>query len=269
MSPSLRSGSLTRPCLRPAGSFKIFGSTKFNEYMLYLIYGTDTHKSRKKLHELLDLAKKKRPNAELWKITTENWNEAQFDELLVSQGLFESKYTVVLDNVFEKKDSKIYVLERLEQMAESEQIFLVLEGALDVPSLKKIEKFSKQVQEFVKPEGKKQTYNIFSVADGLLQKDKKNLWISYIDFLSKGGAPEEIHGIFFWQVKNMILASRSENMKDSGLSPYAYKNALTGGRKYRTEELQKMSSELVNMTHKVRQGEGDLEVMLEKWVLSL
>ena len=57
--------------------------------MIYLIYGTDTHKTRKKLHELLDTALKKRPGAELFKITTENWSETQFDELLVSQGLFE------------------------------------------------------------------------------------------------------------------------------------------------------------------------------------
>lgn len=237
--------------------------------MLYLIYGTDTQKSRKKLHELLDLAKKKRPDAELFKITTENWSEGQLDELLISQGLFEQKYTTVLDNLFEKKDFKDFILDRLEGMRDSEQIFLMLEGHVDAPTVKKIEKHAKQVQEFAKAEGKKPAYNIFSVTDGLVQKDKKKLWISYVDFVGKGIAPEEIHGIFFWQVKNMILASRAKDMKDSGLTPYAYKNALTGGRRYKTEELLSMSSGLVHMTHKVRQGEGDLGIMLEKWVLNL
>lgn len=237
--------------------------------MLYLIYGSDTHKARKKLHDLLDLAKKKRPEAELFKITTENWSDTQFDELLVSQGLFEQKYTTVLDNVFEKKEFKEYVLDKLEEMAESEQIFLMLEGAVDASSIKKIEKHAKQVQEFTKAEGKKPTFNIFAVTDGLVQKDKKKLWTSYVDFAQKGVAPEEIHGILFWQVKNMILASRAKDAKDSGLTPYAYKTALSGGRNYKTEELLGMSSGLVNMTHRVRQGEGDLNVMLEKWVLSL
>lgn len=237
--------------------------------MLYLIYGTDAHKSRKKLHELLDLAKKKRPDAELFKITTENWSDGQFDELLLAQGLFEQKYTTVLDNLFEKKDFKVYILEKLEEMRDSEQIFLMLEGAMDAPTVKKIEKHAKQVQEFVKAESKKPAFNIFAVTDGLVQKDKKKLWISYVDFMNKGVAPEEVHGIMFWQVKNMLLASRSENMKDSGLSPYAYKNALSGGRNYKTEELLGMSSSLVDMTHRVRQGEGDLGVMLEKWVLGL
>ncbi len=237
--------------------------------MIYFLYGTDTHKARVKLHELLSLAEKKRPGAELFKITTENWSEAQFDELLVSQGLFEQKYTVVLDNLFEEKDIKGYIMERLENLRDSEQIFLVLEGAVDSVSLKKIEKFAKQTQEFVGKEEKKQNLNIFSVTDGLVEKNKKKLWISYINLLHKGGSPEEIHGILFWQVKNMLLSTLANNQVDTGLSPFVYKNALTGARKYKTEELKSMSSSLVDMTHRVRQGEGDLEIMLEKWVLNL
>jgi DNA polymerase III delta subunit len=237
--------------------------------MLYVIYGTDTHKARAKLHDLLDLAKKKRPEAELFKLTTENWSEGQFDELLVAQGLFEQKYTTILDNLFEKKDIKSYVMERLEGMKESGQIFLMLESSIDATSLKKIEKFSEKVQEFEKPENKKPSLNIFSITDGLVQRDKKKLWISYVDLLGKGAVAEEIHGILFWQVKNMILASRAGSATETGLSPFVYKNALTGARNYKNEDLQKMSSELVDMTHRVRQGSGELEVMIEKWVLGL
>ena len=235
--------------------------------MIYFLYGNDTHKARKKLHELLDIAGKKRPGAELFKITTENWSDAQFDELLVSQGLFESKYTVVLDNIFEKKDCKTYVLDRLEGMRDSEQIFLMLEGSVDAASLKKIKNFAKQVQEFEKLESKKPAYNLFSITDGLLQKDKKTLWVSYIDFLKKGAVAEELHGIFFWQVKNMILANRAKSQTETGLSPFVYKNALTGARKYKDEELLSMSQSLVDMTHRVRSGDGELSIMLEKWIL--
>lgn len=235
--------------------------------MIYFLYGTDTHKARKKLHELLDLAQKKRPGSELFKMTTENWNEAQFDELLVSRGLFESKYTVVLDNLFEKKEIKDYVLERLENLEVSEQIFLILEGKVDAGAAKRIESRAKQSQQFTKIESVKQYSGIFSITDGLLEKDKKNLWISYVDFIGKGFAPEEIHGVFFWQVKNMILASHIGRQSESGLSPFVYKNALSGARKYKTEELTEMSSGLVNMTHRVRRGEGELEIMLEKWIL--
>ncbi len=237
--------------------------------MIYLIYGTDTHRTRNKLHELLEQAKKKRPDAELFKITSENWDEYKFEELLVSQGLFEQKYTVVLDSLFEKKDCKAYVLEKALEMAGSEQIFLILEAALDAASLKKLEKVAKQVQEFKKVENKKPDMNIFSVTHGLVQKNKKSLWVDYIGFLYTGVAPEEIHGIFFWQIKNMLLASLAGSQKETGLSPFVYKNSLTGARNYKTEELKQMSSELVEMTHRVRIGEGNLEIMLEKWVLSI
>jgi DNA polymerase III delta subunit len=237
--------------------------------MYYFLYGTDTHKAREKLHSFLDLAKKKRPDAEVFKMTSENWSEGQFDELLISQGLFEQKYTVVLDNLFEQKEVKEYVLDRLEQLKDSDQIFLFLEGKIDSVSLKKIEKYSEKVQEFEKKTELKKDINVFGINDGLLDKDKKKLWMYYLNLLSEKVPPEEIHGILFWQVKSMILASRSTSSNETGLSPFVYKNALRGSRNYKTEDLQKMSMQLVDMTHQVRTGEGDLGIMLEKWILCL
>ncbi len=237
--------------------------------MIYFLYGKDSIKSRKKLHELLDFAKKKRPDAEAFRLNTETWSETRLEELLFSQGLFDQKYTVVLDNLFEKKDIKVFVLDRLEEMSESDQLFFMIENSVDAASLKKIEKFAKQVQEFEEKVEKKEERSIFSVANGLVERDRKKLWISYLEFLDKGFVPEEIHGIFFWQVKNMILACLAKKQNETGLSPFAYTNALRGSRNYKTEELQKMSQDLVEMTHRVRSGKGDLDIMLEKWVLGI
>jgi len=236
--------------------------------MLYLLYGTDTNKSRSKLHELLDLAQKKRPDAELFRLHAENWSEGQLDELMQSHGLFESKYTVVLDGLLEKKESKSAMLDRLDALRDSDQIFLMIEGTVDAATLKKIEAFAKQVQESALPQNKKPSFNIFSITDKLVQKDKKGLWISYIDLLQKGAGPEEVHGILFWQVKNMLLASRADQ-KETGLSPFVYKNALSGARNFKEEELVSLSSRLVDITHRVRTGKGEMEVMLEKWILEL
>jgi len=233
------------------------------------LYGTDTHKSREKLHELLSLAQKKRPGAEIFKITSENWSEGQLDELVGSQGLFEQKYTVVLDGLFEKKDYKTFLLSRLEELQNYDQIFLMLEGSVDAASVKKIAAHAKQTQEFVKTEEKKESFNIFSITDPLIRKDKKRLWVSYVELLSKDVAAEEIHGIFFWQIKNMLLASRLKDQKETGLSPFVYKNALTGSRNFGNDELVSLSSSLVQITHKVRRGEGEIEVLLEKWILEL
>lgn len=217
----------------------------------------------------MDFAKKKRPEAEIFRLTSENWSEEKLEELLSSQGLFDQKYTVVLDNVFEKKDIKSFVLDKASEMSESEQLFFIIEPGVDAPTLKKIEKVAKQVQEFELTGERKSEYNIFAVANGLVEKDRKKLWVSYLDSIKKGSAPEEIHGIFFWQVKNMILASRAKSQGETGLSPFAYTNALRGSRNYKTEELLGMSSDLVEMTHRVRTGKGNLDTMLEKWVLGV
>ncbi len=238
-------------------------------HMLYFLHGTDTHKSRAKLHELLATLAKKRPDSEVFKLTSENWSGTQFEELLVSQGLFDKKYIVVLDNVFEKKDVKDFVLDRIDATKDSEHVFLILETKVDAVTLKKMEKVATKVQEFAKSEQKIEKFNIFSISDSLVRKDKKKLWVTYIDLLGRGAVAEEIHGVLFWQVKNMLLASRADSQKDTGLSPFVYKNALTGTRNFTAPELEKFSSQLVDMTHRVRTGDGELEVMLEKWILTM
>lgn len=235
--------------------------------MIYFLHGSDTQKSRKKMHEILQGLSTKRPNSEIFKLTTENWNEGQFDELVQSLGLFEQKYIVVLDFLFSNKEAKEFILERLKRMQEVEHWFLILDGQVDAVTVKRIEKASYKMQAFEKKEAKKETPIIFSITDKLLARDKKGLWVSYIDLINRGILAEEIHGVFFWAVKNMIIAGKVASQKESGLTPFSYSKALSGGRNYKSDELQKMSSALVEMTHKVRQGEGDLEVMLEKWIL--
>jgi len=236
--------------------------------MIYFLHGTDIHKSRKKMHEILQSLSSKRPNSEVFKITTENWNEAQLDELVESQGLFDQKYIVVLDFLLGNKEIKECVLNKLRKMQEVPHWFLILDGKIDVLTAKKIEKISYKTQEFNEKESKKEAPIIFSITDKLLERDKKRLWISYVDLINQGIPVEEIHGVFFWAVKNMIIASRVGSQKESGLAPFSYSKALSGGRNYKLEELQNLSRDLVEMTHRVRQGDGDLEVMLEKWVLS-
>ena len=221
------------------------------------------------MHEVLKSLSAKRPNSEIFKITTENWNEGQFNELLESQGLFDKKYIVVLDFLFSNKEIGEVVLKELKKMQEAEHWFLILDGKADTATVKKIEKVAYKTQEFNLKETKKESPIVFSITDKLLNRDKKKLWISYIDLIEQGILAEEIHGVIFWAVKNMIIVGKVDGQRESGLAPFPYSKALSGSRNYREQELQKMSTDLVEMAHKVRRGEGDLGVMLEKWILSI
>ncbi len=237
--------------------------------MIYFLHGTDTKNSRKRVHEILSQLSVKRPNSEIFKLTTENWGAEQFDELLGSQGLFEKKYIVVLDFLFSLEEAKELILSKLKEMQTAEHWFLILEGKVDSSAVKKIEKFCYKTEKFEKVETKKESPIIFRITDKLLARDKKQLWVCFIDLIKQGISAEEIHGLLFWAVKNMILASRTKNQKDSGLAPYLYSKSLSGSKNYSLKELQKMSNDLVGVVHLVRSGGGEMNIMLEKWILGI
>ncbi len=158
--------------------------------MLYFLYGKDTQKSRKKLHSLLDLLFKKKPNASFFKLDLDSFKEEKIEELLFSQGLFEQKYIVQLDSLFEDKEISKLLVDRLEDLQKSENIFICIENKISKPVLKKIEKFAAKVQEFLlKKEGRTfatqngdfsiNDFNIFDLATCFGNKNKKDLWVLY------------------------------------------------------------------------------------------
>src|ERR1700733_6824083 len=103
--------------------------------MIYLLYGTDTDKSRTKLHSLVETLMKKKPDASHVKMTEEDFEPARLEELIGGSGLFSQKVIVELDNLFRSKDkdkkknteTKEYILEKIKELGESENIFIILE----------------------------------------------------------------------------------------------------------------------------------------------
>ena len=73
--------------------------------MYYLFYGTDTEKARAKMHEVLNGAKKKRPDAEVFTVESEQFSGAVVDSLVGGAGLFEKKYIVIFDRIFENEEA--------------------------------------------------------------------------------------------------------------------------------------------------------------------
>ena len=147
--------------------------------MIYVLYGTDTAKSRDKLSKLISTLLSKKPDAMLVRANSENFEESFLLEHKESQGLFESKSIVVLDTVFEDETSKKIVLKNLEDLQSSENVFIILEGKLDAKALQKLTKFSTKVQECSDPKNKekKSDFNIFELSDALGARNRKKLWV--------------------------------------------------------------------------------------------
>ncbi|MFC1775267.1 hypothetical protein ACFLY0_00185 [Patescibacteria group bacterium] len=250
--------------------------------MLYLLHGTDQKKAREKLHKLVDSLHAKKPDAALFILDTDNFSEAKIDELVGGQGLFSNKYIVVLDKLLEDKSANGSVLEKIKEIATSENIFIAIEEKLDKKTLTKLEKNSEKVLNFDSKE-KKSTrtfgtdngpislgeFNIFNIADAFASRDKKKLWSQLQESQMHNIPPEEVHGIIMWSVRSMLLASAAKSASESGLKPFVFNKSKRNAGNFKEGELQKISSDLVSVYHDARRGIVGMDIGLEQFVLSI
>ncbi|MCH7882826.1 hypothetical protein IIA95_00165 [Patescibacteria group bacterium] len=115
--------------------------------MLYLLYGKDTFRSRKNLHEILDVLEKKNKEAALYRINAESVDEESFVQLLRSDNLFGQKCIVVFEQMLESEWQKL-LFENTKTMAESLNIYILFEENVSAPIVKKIGRISQKVQKF-------------------------------------------------------------------------------------------------------------------------
>jgi DNA polymerase III delta subunit len=247
--------------------------------MIYFYYGTDTESARKKAKITIDSLILKKPDATLIKIGDEDLSIDKIMELAGGQALFSSKYIVYLYKTFENKENKELILKNLKEFAGSDNIFIFVEGKMDKTGLGKIEKNSEKVHEFILPEktlNKKQKLaaagekiDFFEFADALGRRDKRGLWVLYQDALAEQVPAEEVHGIFFWQVKSMLLAKKCKSAEEANMKPFPYDKARGYSRSFKDGELEEFSSKLVSMYHEAHRGNQDFHIALEKFILSL
>ncbi len=251
--------------------------------MLYLLHGTDFKKSREKLHIMVDSLLKKKPDASFFKLDISNFSESQLDEFILSQGLFEQKYIVQMDGLLENIKTRDFVMDKIKEISESDNIFVFIEENLTKPVLKKVEKVAHKVQEFgsvAKASGRKfgviggseldlGEFNIFDLADAFGRRDKKNLWVLYQKAKMRNIPDEEIHGIINWQLRSVLVAKKSKDIKESGLKPFVYNKSLRFAGNFQEVELETLSSKMVSIYHDARRGLVEFGVEMERFVLGV
>ncbi len=244
--------------------------------MIYFYYGTDIKLARKKAEVTIDSLLSKKKDATLIKIGEENLSEEKIVELISNQGLFASKNIVYLYKTFDNKENKEIILKNLKVIGASENIFIFVEEKIDKASLTKIEKNGK-AEEFVKKDLSKkeklaqigEKIDFFEFADALGRRDKKGLWTLYQDALKEEVPAEEVHGIFFWQIKSMLLAKKAKTAEEANMKPYPFQKSREHGRNYKDGEIEKIAGDLVSMYHEAHRGNLDFYIALEKFILGL
>lgn len=236
--------------------------------MLYFLYG-DFVKASEKAKSLVDGLLLKQPDAARFKIDSNTWAESEVEALLHGQGLFSQRYIIELRHIFESKDTLESVISFLPEIQQSENIFIWADKNIDEKFLSEIEQHATKVQKFEEAKKKEEIkFNIFSLGDALCERNKQKLWTLFRDALNYF-APEEIHGTLFWQMKNLLLAQKYKTAKDADMKDFPFNKAKIGAKKYSEEEVLKMTSDLISVSHDSRRGSHDFEIALERWVLSI
>ena len=112
-------------------------------------------------------------------------------------------------------------------------------------------------------------FNIFLLTDAIGERDKRNAWLIYRKALASGMSAEEIFWRVMWGVKSLILAQKTSSPEESGLNPFVYRKAKSFLKNWEITELEKLSKALVDGLHRSRRGNSEIEIILEKEILSL
>ncbi len=200
----------------------------------------------------------------------DNFKEIPFENVIPENiGLFgEIECFVAHDCV---RDLKIKDI--LKNYFETEHQLIFSEDSILKKDLTVFQKAGVTIQQFnseKKIESEK--YNTFALADLLGQRDKKSLWMAYRDAISNVSA-EEIHGILFWQIKNLALVIKHNLSLDAGrqvqgMNSYVFKKNQSFVKNYSLDEIQELSKKMTEIFHK-RDTYNTLEIDLEKLILSL
>lgn len=238
--------------------------------MIYFFYGSDKDAAREKALALADSLLKKKPEAQVFRLEPDRWQTSDLDELIGGQGLFNKSFIVLSVSLFENEEAKETFLSRLADVASSPNIFIVIEGDTDKKTVLALTDEAEKAQVFEKKEvPKKESFNIFALTDAFGRRDKKSLWLLFRQAVAGGSAPEEIHGVLFWQLKSMLLASQSESAEQAGLKPFVFTKGKSFAKNYSQEELAALSRSFVALYHDAHRGRFELETALERLVLSL
>ena len=212
--------------------------------MIYLFCGDDAKKKISGYENFLETIPK---DAQTFFVSRNNFNPTQIESLYSGTSLFSPLCAVLFENIFEHEETQDFILDKLELMGKSPNFFIFSESRLNKPILDAFRKARAELNIFELPKEKKEKFDNFLVANAFSQKDKLNLWIYFRQAMDKGVGMEELIGVLFWKVKDMILKKNFSKLSE--------------------EELLNFSSRLAYLLPEARKRGRDAESAFEQFLL--
>jgi len=213
--------------------------------MIYLFAGDDAKNKVKAYESFL----KGQANLPLISISKNNFNEMEIESLYSGSSLFDSQSVVVFSNILDNQDIALFLLDRLDLLQASNNIFIFSEGKLLKPILNTFEKVKAKINIFLLNKEQKERFNNFLLADAFAAKDKIKLWLYYRQAVDLGVGLEELTGVLFWKVKDMILKKNFS--------------------KYTEKDLQEIANKISYLLPEARRKGRYAEIIFEKFLLEV
>jgi DNA polymerase III delta subunit len=233
--------------------------------MLDIFFGTGTIAVRK--NAFAKVASYEKEGYMLQRIDAESYSPGLCRDIAQSASLFGEKMVYLIDTPSASLILKEEVESALEAFRESAHVFVVVEGTLQAVTKKLYTKFAGSIEEIVGDPN--ESFNPFALADALLEKDKKRLWILYWQAVEAGLSAEELIGTLWWQLKTVRLAQVTKTAAEADIKDFPYNKAKRALRNFKEGELETISHNLLTLYHEGHGGKKDIEVALEKWILTL
>ncbi|MFA6177737.1 MAG: hypothetical protein WC694_02490 [Candidatus Paceibacterota bacterium] len=194
--------------------------------MLYLFSGDDSKNKILNYEKFIKVLPEQAGilSSEIFFINRNDFNPIQIESFYSGASLFSALSVVVFQNILEYEETRDFVLDKLKQMAESDNLFIFLEGKLNKPILdafKKVGSKKVQLNIFELPKVKLEKFDNFLVANAFANKDKLNTWIYFRQAMDAGVIMEEIIGVLFWKIKDMLLKNNFNKFSPEQLKTFA------------------------------------------------
>ncbi|MCX6712443.1 MAG: hypothetical protein NT041_02020 [Candidatus Vogelbacteria bacterium] len=190
------------------------------------------------------------------------------------------KFIVECDNLSDSKKENIEIAEQmgewLKAMAESDNVFILLENNAGEKVLAELKKLATKEQEFSKAEvaktrlyGGVSGFNIFSITDAFTAKNKNRAWALYQEAMMMGISAEEILWKLIWSVNNLLLVKNTKDASKLKMKPYPLTKAKASAKTFSNDELKNLSASFLDLYHNTFLGTDEFEFGLEKIILSI
>lgn len=247
--------------------------------MLYLIYGGDTIRSKKRLKELKEFWKKKYAGEPIIAFDEDNASGEELKNFAKGTSLFHQKHLIVLNRVLENDEIGEVIIKNFPMIKNSENVFLFWEEKINAKTknlfLKnqaKIEIFdSKTKQNFYAAKNPL----FYKLTDAIFEKKKRLALNVFYTMLSRGISEEEIFWQLWWQLKALFLISNRKEEKLSaiekktGFHPYVIKKCLDYSRFFSREQTEEMLKNLILSYQCSKLGFRELNNEIELFILKV